>query len=67
MYSNCNSNRTNYTKYRRSDMSGNDFPPAMAYVPWQYFDKVYDPKKALRQATIFPELDLPFLGKRGCK
>ena len=37
--------------------------PGMAYVPWQNFTKVYDPKKALQAGTIFPELDKPFTGK----
>lgn len=41
---------------------------AMAFVPWQYFHNVYDPDKALMCGTIFPELNLPFMGKRGaCK
>ncbi len=40
-------------------------PVAMAYVPWQYFQEVYDPDKALRCGTIFPELNKPFLGRRG--
>lgn len=35
----------------------------MAYVPWQKFEKTYDPKKALHAGTIFPELDKPFTGK----
>lgn len=42
-----------------------NMPLAMAYVPWQYFDKVYDLNKALEIGTIFPELDLPFCGMRG--
>lgn len=37
----------------------------MAYVPWQQFGQVYDPKKALITGTIFPELDKPFTGR--CK
>lgn len=40
-------------------------PLAMAYVPWQYLKDVYEPDQALRYGTIFPELDKPFLGKRG--
>lgn len=40
-------------------------PVAMAYVPWQYFHEVYEPDQALRCGTIFPELNKPFLGKRG--
>lgn len=43
----------------------NEFPVAMAYVPWQKFSKVYEPDKALEAGTIFPELDKPFYGSRG--
>lgn len=39
-------------------------PVAMAYVPWQKFTNTYEPQKALMAGTIFPELDLPFLGRR---
>lgn len=39
--------------------------PAMAYVPWQYWDQTYDLEKALQCGTIFPELNKPFSGKRG--
>ena len=38
---------------------------AMAYVPWQRFEKTYDLNEALDVGTIFPELDLPFLGYKG--
>ena len=37
-------------------------PLAMAYVPWQQFTRTYDPNRALRAGTIFPELDKPFTG-----
>ena len=40
-------------------------PLAMAYVPWQYWGQLYEPEKALQCGTIFPELNNPFLGKRG--
>lgn len=40
-------------------------PVAMAYVPWQYFNQTYEPDQALMCGTIFPELNKPFLGKRG--
>ena len=39
-----------------------DATVAMAYVPWQQFTKTYDPNRALRAGTIFPELDKPFTG-----
>ncbi len=41
------------------------FPLAMAYVPWQKFDRVYeDLEKAYCNGTIFPELNKPFTGRR---
>lgn len=45
-----------------------DFVAGMAYVPWQYFDTVYETDKALEIGTIFPELNKPFLAEgRGCR
>ncbi len=41
------------------------FPVAMAYVPWQEFKNMYEPDRALQAGTIFPELDLPFWAGRG--
>lgn len=38
---------------------------AMAYVPWQFFSKSYEPQKALMVGTIFPELNKPFTGRKG--
>ena len=38
---------------------------AIAYVPWQYWNQTYQLDKAMQAGTIFPELDKPFLGKRG--
>lgn len=38
-------------------------PIGMAYVPWQRWNKVYQKDVALDRGTIFPELDLPFLGE----
>lgn len=43
------------------------FPLAMAYVPWQNFNSIYDLEKGFRTGTIFPELDKPFLGRRCIK
>ena len=39
-------------------------PLAMAYVPMQSWGETYDGLKALDSGTIFPELDLPFCGRR---
>ena len=36
---------------------------AMAYVKMQTFGDVYDPQLAYTRGTIFPELDLPFIGE----
>ena len=44
-----------------------DKAPAMAYIPWQYFSTPYEPQKALKIGTIFPELDKPFLGRKAGK
>lgn len=41
------------------------FPIAMAYVPWQHFEKIFDNlDEAYHTGTIFPELDKPFTGRR---
>jgi hypothetical protein len=41
-------------------------PLAMAYVPWQCWCETYKPAEGWRRGTIFPELDLPFLGGGEC-
>lgn len=41
---------------------------AMAYVPYQRFEKLYSEEKALERGTLFEELDMPFYGgKKGVK
>jgi hypothetical protein len=37
---------------------------AMAYVPFQEINAVYEPEQALAAGTLFPGLDKPFLGRR---
>lgn len=39
---------------------------AMAYIPWQKLQDVYEPEAALAFGTLFPELNKPFTagGKR---
>ena len=45
-----------------------EFPVAMAYVPWQKLDKIYeDLDDAFHEGTIFPELNKPFCGRRCVK
>ena len=36
--------------------------PAMAYMPLQFFDTVFDSEEGFRCGTIFPELVKPFTG-----
>lgn len=33
--------------------------PAMAYVPWQTLQELYEPEAALAIGTLFPELNKP--------
>lgn len=37
---------------------------AMAYVPYQTFDALYDDADALSHGTLFRSLDLPFYGSK---
>lgn len=39
-------------------------PVGMAYVPYQKWKDVYDPAVALERATVFRDLDKPFLGEK---
>ena len=39
---------------------------AMAYVPWQTWDNIYNARMALQRGTIFADLDMPFCGRGGC-
>ena len=38
-------------------------PIAMAYVPMQSWEKPFKENIALARGTIFPSLDLPFIGE----
>ena len=40
------------------------YPLASVYAPLQTFDELYDPATALKQGTLFSQLDLPFMGNR---
>lgn len=44
-------------------MEINQKPIAMAYVPWQIWQNIYEPPKALMVGTIFADLDKPFTGR----
>lgn len=68
--SNCTRNNPNFSASPQSDDScpypGLDrLPLAMAYVPWQQWNNIYEPSKGLWVGTIFQELDLPFC-ERSC-
>ena len=50
----------------RFDERFDKYPIAMAYVPWQHFDRIFENlEDAYKTGTIFPELDKPFCGRRG--
>ena len=38
-------------------------PIGMSYVPFQQWDTTYDDNVALQRGTLFPKLDLPFIGE----
>ncbi|HPD89090.1 MAG TPA: spore coat associated protein CotJA [Oscillospiraceae bacterium] len=46
--------------YRRDPMQ----VLAMAYVPMQVWENLYEPEKAFQRATLFADLDLPYLGRK---
>ena len=39
-------------------------PLAMAYVPWQSYGNIFPLQQALRNGTMFRELNLDFAGRR---
>lgn len=39
---------------------------AMAYVPFQNWENIYDPHMALKAGTLFKDLEKRFYGIRGC-
>ena len=71
-----NNYKNGYTQYRNSESESpcecqctmsvfpREISVAMAYVPFQQWCDVYSCDKALSQGTIFPVLDLPFMGVR---
>jgi hypothetical protein len=40
-----------------------EMPIGMCYVPFQQWETPYAENVALEKGTIFPSLDLPFMGK----
>ena len=47
---------------KETTLSG--LPIAMAYVPWQSYGNIYPLPQALRNGTMFQELNLDFAGRR---
>lgn len=47
---------------KETTLSG--MPIAMAYVPWQSYGDLYQVPQALRNGTLFRELNLDFAGRR---
>ena len=41
--------------------------PAMAYVPWQRLNTVYEAEDGYPRGTIFPELDKPLMVGGTCR
>jgi len=41
-----------------------NLPLAMAYVPFQQIEGTYNQDDALKNGTLFPNLDKPFLGRK---
>ena len=37
---------------------------AIAYIRWQELEDVYEPMAALKNGTLFPDLNKPFYGRR---
>ena len=51
-----------YSEMTLQDLS--NLSLAMAYVPWQDYGNIYAQPQALRNGTIFAELNLDFAGRR---
>ena len=45
-------------------LDNGDVPLAMAYVPMQRFEDIYDVDQAFCAGTLFCDLNKPFLGKK---
>ena len=53
------------TRVIRSGSNNQNLALAMAYVPMQCLKNAYCLEEALRNGTLFPELDKPFTGVKG--
>lgn len=66
MNSRCGNNTSQCRDCDKNSSSRNDplegMPLGIGYVPWQQWRKTYDFCEGLSNGTIFPCLNLPFLG-----
>lgn len=61
---NCGNNET--ATHSQTDQCDN-MVVAMAYVPWQTLNTVYEPENAFPRGTLFPELDKPLMVGGVCR
>ncbi|MDK2802933.1 MAG: spore coat associated protein CotJA [Oscillospiraceae bacterium] len=53
-----------YTKSKCKPEVPEKFPSySMAYIPFQCWGEIYDSETAFNRGTLFPDLDLPFIGE----
>lgn len=50
-------------RYIRESESDDEKSLAMAYVPYQKWQKLYSEEVAINRGTLFSELDKPFIGE----
>ena len=61
MSNNCRENVCEYAVEQFASIDG--LPLAMAYVPFQKFNNLYEVDAAFAAGTLFKELDKPFIGR----
>jgi len=58
--------KTSNIQIEKPEIPQNNLSFAMAYVPKQpYIGKTYDTMTGLKKGTLFPEMDKPWIGKKG--
>ncbi len=48
----------------KTGFDSGEMPIAMAYVPWQKWQNIYENDKGIIRGTIFADLDKPFKGAK---
>ncbi len=59
-----NSNKKSQSENKFNNTMLKNLPLAMAYVPFQQIEGTYSQDDALKNGTLFPNLDKPFLGRK---